>query len=214
VFLQAGYRLPLSVPVARRRSIGTVYGRVFDAESGAAVAGALLRIESLATVSDEGGSFRFPALKPGSYYLSLDMGRLGYEKISTQPLPMPVTVESAGETRVELGITRKASLSGIVAIQGVGGLGHAAVELAGGGELKRTYTDATGRFSFPELRPGPWVLALPASQIPENADLDKNDVALSLSPGEKVSVHLTVIPRKRTIRLIEEGTVREEETKP
>jgi len=213
MFLQIDCRIPLSLPVARRKSIGTVRGRVFDAESGAAIMGALLRIEGFTAVSDENGAFRFPALKPGSYYLNLDMGRLGYDRISTNPLPMPVTVKGAGETFTELGITRKASLNGTVVVQGVGGLGHVVVELAGGGELKRTYTDATGRFSFPELRPGEWVLTLPAREMPEYSDMDRNHVVLSLSAGQKAEASLNVIPRKRSIQMIEEGTV-QEESKP
>lgn len=214
MFLQADFRIPLSVPIARRKTIGTVLGTVSDSETGAPVAGALLRIESFTAVSDLTGAFRFPALKPGSYYLSLDTGRLGYERISTRPLPMQVTVGNAGETRVQIGITRKASLSGTVSIQGAGGLGRAMVELSNGEERKRTYTDAAGRFSFPELRPGAWVLALPAGEIPEYSDMESNNVALDLSPGQEANAVLTVIPRKRTIRMIEEGTVEEEESKP
>ena len=75
-------------------------------------------------------------------------------------------------------------------------------------------TDRKGRFSFDDVRPGQWTLAVHADNLPEYHYLEKDTFEIELAPGDKKELLVRVLPRKRTIQVIEEGgTLIEEEEK-
>jgi len=94
------------------------------------------------------------------------------------------------------------------------GLANTIVELRNSSEVRRTVTDNQGRFEFEEMRPGKWTLKIYDDNLPEYHYLEKNTFEIELAPGEKKEMLIRVLPRKRTIQVIEEGeTLIEEEEK-
>ncbi|MGB8169938.1 MAG: hypothetical protein WCF18_20715, partial [Chthoniobacteraceae bacterium] len=63
----ATYSIPLSLPVSRKRSIGALQGRLFDAAKGrdAGLPRVVLQVGEQFAVTDAAGLFEFPSLKPG-----------------------------------------------------------------------------------------------------------------------------------------------------
>jgi len=74
-------------------------------------------------------------------------------------------------------------------------------------------TDRKGRVSFHDVRPGHWTLTVHADNLPEYHYLEKDTFKIELRPGEKKEILVRVLPRKRTIRIIEEGKTLIEEKK-
>ena len=74
-------------------------------------------------------------------------------------------------------------------------------------------TDRKGRVSFHDVRPGHWTLTVHADNLPEYHYLEKDTFEIELAPGEKKEILVRVLPRKRTIRIIEEGKTLIEEKK-
>jgi len=94
------------------------------------------------------------------------------------------------------------------------GLANALLEFKSEVETWRVLTDRKGRFSFDDVRPGQWTLAVHADNLPEYHYFEKDTFEIELAPGEKKEILIRVLPRKRTIRIIEEGeTLIEEEEK-
>lgn len=92
------------------------------------------------------------------------------------------------------------------------GLADALLEFRSKQETWRVLTDRKGRFSFDDVRPGQWTLAVHADNLPEYHYLEKDTFEIELAPGEKKEMLIRVLPRKRTVRIIEEGeTLIEEE---
>jgi hypothetical protein len=91
------------------------------------------------------------------------------------------------------------------------GLANVLVELINGSEPKHRFTDEKGRFNFEELHPGKWTLKVHDHGLPEYHYLEKDTFEFELKPGEKAEVLVKVLPKKRRIRIIEEGgTILEE----
>lgn len=85
------------------------------------------------------------------------------------------------------------------------GLANALLELKSELEIWRMLTDRKGRFSFDDVRPGQWTIAVHADNLPEYHYLEKDTFKIELAPGDKKEMLIRVLPRKRNIQLIEEG---------
>src|SRR5690606_7301920 len=80
--------IPFGLPTARKKGIGTLKGLVRHQETGAPLANAVLRLNGAAAVTDGGGEFRFPALKPGTVHLDVDAGSIGLDRVPMEKTPM------------------------------------------------------------------------------------------------------------------------------
>jgi len=85
------------------------------------------------------------------------------------------------------------------------GLANVLLEFKSELEIWRVLTDRKGRFSFDDVRPGKWTLAVYADNLPEYHYLEKDTFEIELAPGEKKEMLVRVLPRKRTIQVIKEG---------
>ena len=91
------------------------------------------------------------------------------------------------------------------------GLANVLLEFTSELETWRMLTDRKGRFSFDDVRPGQWTLTVHADSLPQYHYLEKGKFEIELAPGEKKEMLIRVLPRERTIQIIEEGgTVLEE----
>jgi len=116
--LMVQYTIPLGLPVARKKSIGSVKGYVYDEETQNAIGNCLLRLGGSTAVTDSAGNFTFPSLKPGIHYLSVDTASIGMNRIPSRKTPIELTVEGGQKTRVNIPVTRAAQLSGRVIVYG------------------------------------------------------------------------------------------------
>jgi hypothetical protein len=219
------YVLPIGVPVKRLSSTGILKGRVID-EDGKGMSDVLLNAGTSAAITGRDGSFTFPPLAPGSSYLILDKSSVGLDRISLQSLPMEVPIRGGDETTLELRIVRSGSIRGRVSmfafpeglkegepLRYVAAGGHAGMplELSNGLEIHRRVSDSRGQFVFADLRPGVWTLTAYDYSLPEHHLIQQDTFQVEVKPGTHTDLEVKVLPRRRALRLIEEGVLIQQE---
>jgi hypothetical protein len=221
--------VPVGIPLAPIASSGTLHGVVLD-EQGRGISNALLSLDGSATMTERDGSFFFPPLAPGMYYLLVDKSTIGVDRVTTAPLPLPVEVRGGADVKVRLSVVRSGAVSGklqmfhIVRIGGRDTLVESSldagrgdlsvhIELTDGAETQRRITDAYGRFSIADLRPGIRVMTVTPMQIPEGMRLEQERREITIAPGDRQEVLIRVIPRKRILRMLQQTTLIADSTK-
>ena len=114
--LMVQYTIPLGLPVARKKSIGSVKGYVYDEETQNPIPNAVLRLNGLTAVTDKAGNFTFPSVSPGIFYLSVDTASIGMNRISSQKTPIQLAVQGGEKIPVIIPVTRAAQLSGRIMV--------------------------------------------------------------------------------------------------
>jgi hypothetical protein len=207
--------LPFKVPLQRRKSVGSLTGRVFrsDLPGAPGVAGAVVYVGGTAAVADRSGRFLFRTLAPGAHEVRVDERSVGIENVLATPGPVTVTVEGGRSSAVELPLGASGVLEGHVALEPAPGgapqgLANLLVELARPGETRRTVTGADGRFLFEKLPPGTWTLKVYERNLPESHRLEQAEQTVTIAAGARAVATVRVLPRPRAIRFIDEGRVR------
>jgi hypothetical protein len=216
------YAIPFSVPVSRKRSIGALEGRVLDSPNGLGVPRIVLQVGEQFAVTDEAGNFEFPGLKPGRCELRVVQDSLGSQRAMTTPLPMPLRIRPAETTRVTLAAAPACSITVRVTryafadaraldpsgdLSQAGGIEAATVEITNGRETWRAQTDRTGAAAFLRLPPGSWKVRVAAGDLPPLHTIENPDRTLPLAAGASEQVAVRVLPQRRTIRMLDRGTV-------
>ena len=237
------YSIPLSVPFARKTSIGVIKGRVFDAEKGRSfpLARVILRANELTAVTDRSGQFVFPALKPGTYVLQVDPSSIGLDRVTTELFPARVDVKKGATTTIDVGVinagsvtvklarmaapsgkglaillenSNEASVGGrtnhtaAAALVETGGLEGGLIELSDGREVVRQVTDRLGIARFERLRPGRWAVAVYDNNLPDFHYVETPKTKIELGSTEQKAITVRILPRKRQIQFIDQGTVK------
>lgn len=222
------YGIPLSVPLGRKRDIGRMSGRVMDAETGTGVAGALLRADGTAALTDETGAFMFPGLAPGQYPVEIDRSSIGLDRRPVASA-LPVMTVVGGEVgSLDIAIVRSGSIAGRIAGYGYrddaqssdtllvdkGGIAGTVVDLRGDDLQLRVLSNSRGEFRFPDLAPGEFVIRIQSESVPPLYRLNPDSAVVLVGPGEERSVLFTAIERKRVVRVVQQGEVRVERAAP
>lgn len=84
------------------------------------------------------------------------------------------------------------------------GLANIMVELSNGITTIRKLTDIKGDFRFTDLAPGPWTLKIHESDLPPHHVMEQCRNEFLLKPEDDIEVNIRVIPRLRTIRILDE----------
>ena len=224
------YSIPIGIPVSRKKSIGILRGRVYEAEDPQlrGIPNVVVNVNAATAVTDKKGEFLFPSLKTGPYHLWVDRGALGLNRVTTIKTPIEMTVEGGKDKRIELGVTRSTILRGkavvfrpvdnrniIIDGRGEGekeiveayGFANLWLDLKNGKETLRRRTDQKGSFSFEGLRPGKWHLKIYDHNLPLLHYLEQGTFDLDLKPGGEEDVLIRILPRLRPLHMIEEGVI-------
>ena len=229
------YTRLFDVRTARKTNLGELRGRVYDARQpgkpGLANIIITCSAPGVAAATNADGSFSFGGLKPGMYLVQLSRTSLGPTRTTELKMPFTVEVKAGQVNTVEFGVCGAARVAGTVHIQrpaaqtGEGGpqgnaiigagdgtnpqgpLADMTVELARGGEVLRTMTDAQGGFVFDGLRPGNYHLTVYSDNLPEYHQIEKPEQDLELTADADVKLDIRVLPETRRIRMIDEGSI-------
>ena len=221
--LMVSYQIPLSIPVSLKGNIGVVKGRVYDAEDPnlSGLEKVILIMGGMTTLTDKKGNFIFRALEAGDYYLGIDYRSIGQDKIATMKMPLKITVQKGEEIEINLGITRKVLLKGRIVRfdfpesslmqeesqwEEKGGMNNVLLEMRNDSEIRRCLSDKKGYFVFSDLQPGKWTFEILNIDLPRHHYVEEYDKEFELKPGEEKEISLRVLPKKRTIIMIEETT--------
>jgi hypothetical protein len=111
------YSIPVGIPINRKRTVGMLRGRIYDAQRGQeGVPGVIVKVNDLATVTGPRGEYAFNGLTPGPYVLTLDDRRARSGKVAVEKLPMTVIVEGGRKLDRPILLTAGASLGGRIVI--------------------------------------------------------------------------------------------------
>lgn len=139
------------------------------------------------------------------------------------PLPMKIKIRSAETTHIVLSATPACSVSVRVtryeftdgktlnnsgALRETGGQEAATIEITNGRDVWRAQTDRTGSAAFDLLPGGRWNLRVASGDLPALHTIESPERTLTLKPGESQQVALRVLPQRRTLRLLDRGTIR------
>ena len=215
------YSMPFGLPLRRKKSIGGIKGRIYDFETKEPLPNVILRLNGLSAVTDKKGEFVFPAVHPGTFYLSLDRTGIAPNKIPMRKTPIEICVKGGRDSFIRIPVARSASLHGRVILYQTengkfmldpnqklverGGMENLVVEMRRGSEIDRRLTDNKGQFEFEELPPGQWTLKIFNDHIPAYHYIAQDTITIGLEPGEKETLSIDVLPQKRNILFIEEG---------
>lgn len=110
--------IPFGIPVARRKNVGSIHGRIFDAESpeGQGVPRVIVHANGSTAVTDEKGEFTLRTLSSGPWHLSVDRGSIGLDRVTDARLPMVVDVEQGMTSEVRIGLIRSARVHAMVSL--------------------------------------------------------------------------------------------------
>jgi hypothetical protein len=232
------YNIPLDIPVSRRKSVGVLKGRVLDANKPEKppIPNVRLLANAVNAISNSNGEFIFPSLPPGTYSLKVSQDSLGQNRVVSEKLPLTVEIKGGEATVKNLAIVTSARIKGHLNIYDFekeqmetdresdifrktekeqklvkrGGWEGALVEISDGKETRRQVTDEKGGFAFFDMRPGTWTLKIYDYDIPDLHRLEKDAYVLSLSPGDEKELDVSILPRKRVIKIIDNGEVKKE----
>lgn len=111
------YSIPLGVPVSRKKSIGMLRGKVFDAENGRkGIEGVIVKANDFVTVTDAAGKYIFNGLQPGPYSLSLEDRSSERGKITLEKMPVDLKVEGGRKLDCFIGLATGASITGRIMV--------------------------------------------------------------------------------------------------
>ncbi|WP_420456200.1 hypothetical protein [Rubrivirga sp.] len=212
--VRVSYVVPLRVPVGLRGDVVT--GRVFDAETGAGLAGVAVTLGTDLALTDADGVFYLPR-PAGTASLDIDRVTAGIDRVPMIALPLEVSPdEPAGP--IEIPMVRGARLTGQFGVSAPsppalgnapapGSVERAVLEMTGPGGRLRAVSDRQGRFAFEGVPPGDWTLRVLHAELPAHHAVERESYAVTLGPGEQGRLEIGVAPRQRRIRLLESGTV-------
>jgi len=224
------YTVPIPL-LFKRQSLGRLNGRVYDADSPdqAPIAKVIFKIGDLIAVSDNKGEFSFPSLPPGMTDIWLDVSSMSYSLVSLEKPPFKVEIKGGGTSRVEIGVVKANRITGRLLVYDFQGkttlneeisgqaqrplevsnfLSNTLVELSGEKETIMQVTDSEGKFTFDGVRPGKWTLTPYPADLPAFHYMDPPDFKLELKTGENRELEFKVLPKKRTIQIIDNGDIK------
>ncbi len=110
--------IPLSLPVRKKKNVGVIRGRVFDADAaeGVGIVRAILTTTGATAVTDAKGHFVFPCLTAGAYSVYVDRKSIGLNRVTEHKLPILVEIIGGQITELDIGVIEAAHVSGTVMV--------------------------------------------------------------------------------------------------
>jgi hypothetical protein len=209
--LQLRYVHILNVPVAKKKNLGSVKGKIIN-HGIERVNGILVSINGIFSITDKDGNFRFPALPVGEYVLIIDATKIGLNAITESPGPIKVLVEPTKETLIECPMTSSGQIAGRLRVEEDEranqkgfipvneSIEKLIVEANNGTDVFRIYTDKDRAFQFDDLRPGKWQIKIYPNGIPLGYKLLISNFTIDLTSGKHEKIDVVIQKKARQIQ--------------
>ncbi|HEX3046936.1 MAG TPA: carboxypeptidase-like regulatory domain-containing protein [Bacillota bacterium] len=118
----ATYTFPVQIPISKRTDLGTLKGRVYNAEDpqNPGIANVILRINDISVVTNQNGEFCFESLAPGVYSISMDEALIGLNLAPMVRLPLVTEVKKGETQNINIGMARSGRVTGKIVILSAG----------------------------------------------------------------------------------------------
>lgn len=115
------YEIPFGVPIARKRTLGAVRGKICEVngEKHTGIPGVVLRMGNRVALSNKNGTFAFHSIEQGTQYLQIDNAGIGLDRLTKQLLPIEVQVQGGETETLNLDVVVSGSIAGDLALYGL-----------------------------------------------------------------------------------------------
>ncbi|MDQ2667890.1 MAG: carboxypeptidase-like regulatory domain-containing protein [Gemmatimonadota bacterium] len=214
------YTTPLQLPIGHVRVAGRVKGRVVDQETGAGVAGTLVRLGPQAAITDGEGRVAFAGMPNGEYRLSIAQQATQTATIFTGDPTVRIDSTRDAPATFALGVERAGSVTGTIHQMAVArtGIGSAADSLAVAGPLGDVtlaligvrdtlfaVSNAAGAYRFAEVVSGSYVLKV-MTEAQAGTRWEPAEIDVSVKPAAVQQVTFRLVPRRRAVQMIPSDT--------
>jgi hypothetical protein len=214
---RVAYNMPLSLPIGKSRTRGRVVGRVYDAETGAGIANALVKVGDRSALTDDQGRVSFGSLAPSRYPVFVDLGSRQSGGVGFEQGAMEVAARAGETSEIGVRVTHLGKVRGklqlyevvlgapllagdSVRLRKANGLGGVIVTLMNGSEERRVISDSSGWFEIADARPGLWRIVVPSAQLPPLHFVQGDSVrVVDLQAGGTQTIELNIMPKQRKI---------------
>jgi hypothetical protein len=214
--LRAEMTVPFGLPVAPSSIRGRVIGRVYDAQTGKPIKGAVVRLGGRVSVSDASGRVAFSVEGDSAQNLTLT-NAMGDEWVPARVMPHAVSPRVGRTLTLDLPLARGSTLTGRVRlflsggfhrgeplppVEDTAGLSRARIRLTNGEDTRLIVANRGGRFELAGLPPGEWTLSISERDLPDHSYIEGDSVRILLEPGARSAVEIRVMPRRRKITIV------------
>ena len=222
VTLMAEYSIPLGVPINKKKTVGMVKGLVYEKTTKMPITNAIVNINGSSSVSNSKGIFLFKSVKPGNYNINVKTSEIRPNLMALAD--RNIMVLGGKKTWVDFGITEAASVTGNVVVydfkngnhlkngdqtdeivESYGISGIILEMISEDGTIKRAISNGAGRYEFHDLLDGMWSLKLYDYNLPEYHYFENETFDFKLKSGQKKKMEIKILPKKRKIKIIEDG---------
>lgn len=224
--LKLEYSLPLDLPFNKRENIGSLEGKLYQA-NGEAASDVILQMDNNYAVTNKKGEFSYPDIVAKDYQLTIDSSHTNAKGLilDTATENNLIQIQANKTTRVNLLAHQGAHLKGRLlrfipdtstslatdeptTLKADKGIGMVLLELHPLGDDHRTIhrrsTLYDGSFSFLGIPPGQWeLIVVNTTRIPEHFNLEKTRFVIDLKPGtSNTELLIKALPTAQTIKKV------------
>jgi cell division septation protein DedD len=216
---RVGYTVPVGLPIVATPERERLTGRVVDAETNAPLSGVRVQLGASRRLTGADGTFSLPVPQDRPSYLRLDLSSAGLNRVPMLNLPMRITPEEkvselvipvSEESILHARVVNYEYATARAALEGedpepVGGLAGVVLEATDGTGTVRRLTGTQGDATFDGLRPGTWTVRVREAGLPPDRAPEQSAYEVSLSPGERDTLRVRMLPEGRPRIEVEEG---------
>ncbi len=231
VSLLLQYKIALGIPSSRKKSVGSLEGKVYRADipGHPPVPNVVVIASGDMAVTDSDGNFTIQGLKPGNHSLYLDPRSLGTGMTTIKPTPIVLSIKGGQASKITIGIVRGSSITArfgfhaettsrapthetlsqlsTTLMPNEVDFSHIWMEISNGDE---TFVEPVGNdheVAFDHLRPGKWRIVVKTKDPSPDYVFDPSRTEIELRPGESKQMVVNILPKQRLLKIIDRGAL-------
>ncbi len=207
--MAATYIYNFGIPLKEIVQTGDVSGRITN-DNEEPVEGIVVNLQNKSAITNKYGEFTIKSVSPGNHLLSVDRSKLEINETTNIPNPIEIEVISDQTSVINFRITKSVKIEGNFLAENATAeedikLENIIIELKNDFEQFRVTTNNKGEFSFPQVRPGSWIIHIYTNSLPNGYTIENPTYNLDLKPGDYKQLIVEMQKKQRNIIFKSEG---------